>query len=69
VTGFVVPADDVDALVAAVGRVGAIDRQACRRRVDEHYSTEALAGRIEAWLHEVLAASATADCQVVRRPA
>jgi UDP-glucose:tetrahydrobiopterin glucosyltransferase len=68
VTGFVVPADDVDALVAAVGRIGIIDRLACRRRVEQHYSTEALAGRIEAWLHDVLAVAA-ADQVVVRRPA
>ena len=69
VTGFVVPADDVDALVAAVGRIGTIDRLACRRRVEQEYSTEALAVRIEAWLHEVLAVSAPADREVVRRPA
>jgi UDP-glucose:tetrahydrobiopterin glucosyltransferase len=31
VTGFVVPAGDVDALAAAVGRIGSIDRSACRR--------------------------------------
>jgi UDP-glucose:tetrahydrobiopterin glucosyltransferase len=68
-TGFVVPADDVDALVAAVGRIGTIDRLACRRRVEQEYSTGALAVRIEAWLHEVLAVSAPADREVVRRPA
>ncbi len=29
-TGILVPADDEDALVAAIGRVGALDRSACR---------------------------------------
>jgi glycosyltransferase involved in cell wall biosynthesis len=36
-TGFVVA--DEAAMVAAVGRLGGIDRQACRRRVVRHFST------------------------------
>jgi UDP-glucose:tetrahydrobiopterin glucosyltransferase len=56
-TGFVVPADDVDALVAAVERVGTIDRILCRQRVEEEFSTDALARRVDEWLHEVVAAS------------
>jgi UDP-glucose:tetrahydrobiopterin glucosyltransferase len=52
-TGFVVPAGDVDALVAAVGRVDEIDRAACRRHAEDHYSVAALAERVEAWLLEV----------------
>jgi UDP-glucose:tetrahydrobiopterin glucosyltransferase len=56
-TGFVVPADDVDALVRAVGRIDTIDRIACRQRVDEQYSTEAFAGRVELWLREVVASA------------
>lgn len=59
-TGFVVPADDVDALVDAVGRIGTVDRVMCRQRVEERYSTEALATRVEAWLREVIAAAASA---------
>jgi UDP-glucose:tetrahydrobiopterin glucosyltransferase len=56
-TGFVVPADDIDALVDAVGRIGSIDRIRCRQRVEEHVSTEVLAERTEAWLSEVLASA------------
>jgi UDP-glucose:tetrahydrobiopterin glucosyltransferase len=69
VTGFVVPADDVDALVAAVGRIGAIDRLACRRRVEQEYSTEAFAARIEDWLDSVLAVSAISGSDLAQRPA
>lgn len=50
VTGFVVPADDVTAMARAVGQVGAISRADCRARALADYSTEAFAGRVEAWL-------------------
>jgi UDP-glucose:tetrahydrobiopterin glucosyltransferase len=56
VTGWLVEPDDLDALVAAVGRLDELDRLACRRRVEEQYSTEAFAVRVERWLHEVVAA-------------
>lgn len=56
-TGFVVPADDVGALVEAVGRIDTIDRIICRQRVEEDYSTEALALRVDEWLREVVAAA------------
>jgi large subunit ribosomal protein L13 len=49
-TGFLVEPDDVDGVVAAVGRLGEIDRVVCRQRVDEQFSTGALAQRIDAWL-------------------
>ncbi len=68
VTGFVVPADDIDALVAAVGRIGTIDRSACRRRVEQEYSTEAFAGRIEEWLDSVLAVAAFTESRSAPRP-
>jgi UDP-glucose:tetrahydrobiopterin glucosyltransferase len=54
VTGFVVTPDDIDALIAAVGRLGEIDRTACRRHVDEVYSTEAMADRVVDWISDVL---------------
>jgi UDP-glucose:tetrahydrobiopterin glucosyltransferase len=56
-TGFVVPADDVDALVGAVERIDTIDRLECRRRVEEQFSTDALARRVDEWLQEVVAVS------------
>ena len=57
VTGFVVPADDIEALVEAVERVGEIDRAACRQRVDDEYSSVAMADRVLAWIDDVLAAT------------
>lgn len=54
-TGFLVAPDDVRALADAVERIGEIDRIACRQRVEEHYSTEAFACRIDAWFDEVIA--------------
>lgn len=53
-TGFVVAPDDVEAAAAAVGRLGAIDRAACRRRAEAEYSTTALARRAQAWLRAVV---------------
>lgn len=66
VTGFVVPADDIGALVAAVGQIATIDRGACRSRVEQRYSTEALAERIESWLHEVVATASARDGRTAR---
>jgi UDP-glucose:tetrahydrobiopterin glucosyltransferase len=54
-TGFVVPADDVEALVEAVKRIDSIERIRCRQRVEEHFSAESLAVRTEAWLRDVIA--------------
>ena len=56
-TGFLVEPDDVAALADAVRRVGEIDRLACRRLVEERFSTDAFAGRVDEWLDAVLAAS------------
>jgi UDP-glucose:tetrahydrobiopterin glucosyltransferase len=55
-TGFVVTPDDVGALAAAVGRIDTIDRIMCRQRVEELYSTTALASRMESWFRSVLVA-------------
>jgi glycosyltransferase involved in cell wall biosynthesis len=35
----------------------AIDRIRCRRRVEEHFSTDAFAERVEAWLSAVVEAT------------
>ena len=53
-TGFLVEPDDIDGLVAAVGRIDEIDRVECRQRVEEEYSIPALAGRVEKWLDAVI---------------
>jgi UDP-glucose:tetrahydrobiopterin glucosyltransferase len=53
-TGFVVAADDVDALVDAVARVPEIDRKACRADAETRWSREAMAERVEAWLSDLV---------------
>lgn len=58
-TGFLVPPDDLAAMAAAVGRIGTIDRAACRQRAEREYSLDALAGRVEAWLRGVVEQAAT----------
>jgi len=50
ITGFVVPPDDVHAVVAALGRIGSIRRDECRALVLEQYSEQAFAGRVAEWL-------------------
>jgi glycosyltransferase involved in cell wall biosynthesis len=47
-TGFVVDADDLDAFVAAVGRVDEIDPAVCRRAVEERYTVERMVADYEA---------------------
>ena len=44
-TGFLVEPDDVDGLIAAVGRIDELDRVECRQRVEEEYSIPALAAQ------------------------
>lgn len=56
-TGFIVKPDDVDGVINAIGRLDEIDRRACRKRAEQEYSVEAMAGRVEAWLLDVVAAS------------
>jgi UDP-glucose:tetrahydrobiopterin glucosyltransferase len=44
-----------------VGRIDALDRVACRQRVEEQYSTEAMAERVEQWLDDVILAARAAQ--------
>jgi UDP-glucose:tetrahydrobiopterin glucosyltransferase len=53
-TGFLVEPDDVDGLIAAVGRVDELDRVECRQRVEEEYSIQALSARVDEWLDAVI---------------
>jgi UDP-glucose:tetrahydrobiopterin glucosyltransferase len=53
-TGFLVEPDDVAGLVAAVHRLPEIDRVMCRQRVEERYSTDALAERVDAWFDDLI---------------
>ena len=47
ITGFLVEPGSVDAMASAVNRVGALDRRACRRTVEERFTLDQLADR---WL-------------------
>ncbi|GAC1571181.1 MAG: glycosyltransferase family 4 protein [Candidatus Dormibacteria bacterium] len=47
VTGYLVPPDDQDAAAAALGRVGDLDRHACRRHAAENLSIESSVARHE----------------------
>jgi UDP-glucose:tetrahydrobiopterin glucosyltransferase len=56
VTGFVVPADDTAAVVAAIARLPAIDRARCRAEAEARFSQPVFAGRVEEWLRKATAA-------------
>lgn len=53
VTGYLVTPDRVEALVEAVGRLGAIDRQECRRQAEERFSMQAMGDRVEEWIGRI----------------
>jgi glycosyltransferase involved in cell wall biosynthesis len=52
VTGFVV--DDVAGMAGAVGRLGAIDRSACRRSAEERFTVSRMVDDVEAMYREIL---------------
>lgn len=53
-TGWLVAEGNVGAAVAAVGRVSAIDRRACRRRVEMRFSLDAMLDAYEAFYGDML---------------
>ena len=54
VTGFVVTPDDKAAAAQAVSRIGDIDRMACRRAVEQHFSLSAYGENLQNWLDQAL---------------
>jgi glycosyltransferase involved in cell wall biosynthesis len=52
VTGFLV--DTFDEAVAAIDRIGEIDRKACRRHVAKHFTVERMADQYEALYRQLL---------------
>jgi UDP-glucose:tetrahydrobiopterin glucosyltransferase len=54
VTGWLVEPDSVAGLVAAIARLPAISRAACRQRVEAEYSMVAMGDRVEAWFYDIL---------------
>jgi glycosyltransferase involved in cell wall biosynthesis len=74
VTGFIIDPDNadrpgkgtwsikkqgIDGLVEAVGRIGEIDRRACRRHVEEHFTVEKMVEGYERVYEKVLSTSHT----------
>jgi UDP-glucose:tetrahydrobiopterin glucosyltransferase len=57
VTGFVTPADDIEAMVRALGRIDLIDRKQCRQRAEQEFSLEAMTHRFGTWFRQILEAS------------
>jgi glycosyltransferase involved in cell wall biosynthesis len=65
VTGFIVPAGDVDAFCAAVERAGEIDPMACRRHVEERFSSQRMVAAYERAYEMVQAIDLRRDITVV----
>jgi UDP-glucose:tetrahydrobiopterin glucosyltransferase len=59
--GALAPADDLDALAAAVERAARLERAGCRVWAERHHSPEAFTARIEAWLLAVVAPNPPPD--------
>lgn len=53
ITGFVV--DNIDQMVAALARIGLIDRAACRAHALKHFSVERMVDSYEALYHSLMA--------------
>lgn len=53
-TGWLVPPDSVNGLVAAIAQLDQIDRAACRQFVEAQYSLAAMGDRLEAWFADIL---------------
>lgn len=56
-TGFLVEPDRVEGLVAAINRLGEIDRAACRRQAEQEYSLLAWGDRLEQWFQALCSAT------------
>jgi UDP-glucose:tetrahydrobiopterin glucosyltransferase len=53
-TGFLVEPDSVDGLVAAIGRLGEIDRADCRHAAETVFSQAAWGDLVEGWFHRLV---------------
>jgi UDP-glucose:tetrahydrobiopterin glucosyltransferase len=54
-TGLLVPADDIDAMVSAVRALDMIDRATCRDVAMQRFSADAMGERVEQWLAQLIA--------------
>jgi UDP-glucose:tetrahydrobiopterin glucosyltransferase len=53
-TGFLVEPDSVEGLIAAIDRLGEIDRAQCRQQAEAEYSLSALRDRFLDWFDEII---------------
>jgi len=53
-TGVLAPADDVDALAAALLQAATLDRRTCRARAEVRFSAEVMVDAYEAWFEELV---------------
>jgi UDP-glucose:tetrahydrobiopterin glucosyltransferase len=56
-TGFLVEPDSVPGLVQAIGRLGEIDRSACRQQAEQKYSLAAWGDQLEDWFVSLIVTS------------
>lgn len=54
VTGFLAPADNVNALCQSVRSIDHIDRTRCRRLVESNYSLDAMGESLENWINSII---------------
>jgi UDP-glucose:tetrahydrobiopterin glucosyltransferase len=52
-TGFLVKPDSIEGLIAAIKRLGKIDRSACRQQAEQEYSIQAWGDQLEEWFVEM----------------
>jgi UDP-glucose:tetrahydrobiopterin glucosyltransferase len=57
ITGFVTPADDIEAMVEALGCIELIDRAQCRSRAEQEFSLDAMTRRFSNWFKQIVEAS------------
>jgi UDP-glucose:tetrahydrobiopterin glucosyltransferase len=53
-TGWLVPPDQIDGLVTAIGQLDCIDRAVCRQQAEARFSMQAMGNRVEAWFTDIL---------------
>jgi len=53
-TGVLVGAGDINGLAAAIGAAAQLDRVACRRRAEEHFSATRMVDAYESWFTELI---------------
>jgi len=57
ITGFVTPADDIEAMVEALGCIELIDRAQCRSRAEQEFSLDAMTRRFSNWFKQIVEVS------------